>query len=126
MSTTPETAILNIIVRDPEIVIIFRDLACSRYQLLVKEIPMQLRVISYLRISCSSLRKLNKLGAYGTEMEVQDIEYFLLLKVLTEYDSCWWKSCTVSSQGILRSEDSVIENILEPLAKFHVYCCSIA
>jgi hypothetical protein len=126
MSTIPETAILNIIVRDPETIIILRDLAYSRCQLLVKEIPMQLRVTSYLRISCSSLQKLNKLGAYGTGTGFQHIQYFLLLKVLTEYDSCWWKRCILSSRGILKSEDSAIENILEPLSKFHAYCCSIA
>jgi hypothetical protein len=126
MSTTPEAAILNIIVRDPEIVIIFRDLAYSRCQLLVKEIPMQLRVTSYLRISCSSLQKLNKLGKYGIEIELQNIEYPLLLKLLTEYDAHWWEKCMVSSQGILISEDSVIKNLLEPLSQVHTHCCDIA
>ncbi len=75
---------------------------------------MQLRVTSYLRISCSSLQKLNRLGKYGIAIELQNIEYPLLLKLLTEYDSRWWEKCIVSSQGILRSEDSVIKNLLEP------------
>ncbi len=126
MPTAPKLVASNVITRDPETLIICRNLAYSRGQLLKKEIPMQLRVISYLRISCSSLRKLKKLGESGIAIEFQNIEYPLLLKFLTEYDSHWWERCIVSRQGILSSEDSFINNLLEPLSQFHTYCCGIA
>lgn len=126
MSKIPELVTSNVITSDPEILIICRNLAYSRSQLLKKEIPMQLRVTSYLRISCYSLRKLNKLGKYAIAIELQNIEYPLLLKLLTEYDAHWWERCMVSSEGILSSEDSVINNLLEPLSKVHAYCCGIA
>jgi hypothetical protein len=126
MSKIPELVTSNVITRDPEMLIVCRNLAYSRSQLLKKEIPMKLRATSYLRISCSSLRKLNKLGKYGIAIELQSIEYPLLLKLLTEYDSHCWERCMVSSEGILRSEDSVIKKLLEPLSQVHTYCCDIA
>jgi hypothetical protein len=126
MPTVPKLVASNVITRDPETLIICRNLAYSRGQLLKKEIPMQLRITSYLRISCSSLRKLEKWGEHGIVIEFQNIEYPLLLKMLTEYDSCWWERCIVSRQGILSSEDSAIKNLLEPLSQFHAYCCGIA
>jgi hypothetical protein len=112
--------------RDSEATKILRMLSYSRYKLLDKDIPIQLRVTSYLRISCSSLKKLNNLESLSIEIQPQDIQFSLLLKSLTEYDSCWWDRCTMSSQGVLKSENSVIKSFLEPLTKLHLYCCSIA
>jgi hypothetical protein len=111
--------------RDSETVQTFRALFYSRYKLLDKDIPMQLRATSYLRISCTSFKKLNDLELFESTAQLQDIQFSFLLKSLTKYDSCWWKKCTVSNQGILKSEDSAIKKLLEPLINLHVYCCSI-
>jgi hypothetical protein len=108
----------------PEITRISENLAYARHKLLEKEMPMQLRAISYLRISCSSFKKLIELGADGMAVQPENIQFSLLLKSLTEYDSRWWDRCVVSSLGILKSEDSVIENLLAPLSKLHFYCCT--
>ncbi len=125
MPITPMLVTSNVITRDSETLIICRNLAYSRDQLLKKEIPMQLRVTSYLRISCSSLQKLKKLGKHGIAIELQNIEYPLLLKLLTEYDSHWWEKCMVSNRGILKSKDSVIKPLLEPLSQVYAHCCGI-
>jgi hypothetical protein len=111
--------------KDSETIKILRTLSYSRHKLLDKDIPMQLRATSYLRISCSSLKKLDNLESLSIEMQLQDIQFSLLLKSLTEYDSRWWDRCTVSSQGVLKSENSVIESLLEPLTQIHLYCCPI-
>jgi hypothetical protein len=112
-------------IKDPEIVQTLRALFYSRHKLLDKDIPMQLRATSYLRISCSSFKKLNDLDPFKNTAQLREIQFSLLLKSLTKYDSCWWKKCTVSSQGILKSEDSEIKKLIEPLINLHIYCCSI-
>jgi hypothetical protein len=110
--------------KKPETVRIFENLAYARCKLLEEEIPIELRAISYLRISCSSFQKLKALGVEKMSMHSQDFRFSLLLKSLTEYDTYWWSGCIVSDQGVLKSEDSVIENLLEPLSKLHFNCCT--
>jgi hypothetical protein len=107
--------------KDPEITRISENLAYARHKLLEKEIPTQLRAISYLKISCSSFQNLKALGTNGMSIQPQNLRFSLLLKSLTEHNARWWERCMVSSQGILKSEDSVIENLLEPLSKLHFY-----
>jgi hypothetical protein len=110
--------------RDPEITRISESLAYARGKLLEKEIPAQLRAISYLRISCSSFQKLRELGADGMSTQLRNVQFSLLLKSLTEYDARWWDRCIVSRRGVLKSEDSVIEHLLEPLSKIHFNYCA--
>lgn len=100
------------------IIRVFRTLAYARAKLLNKSIPMQLRAVSYLRISCYSWQKLQNLGV-GLPIETANIQFSFLLNLLTKYDPCWWDKCTVSNQGILRSENNVIQDLLESSAQLH-------
>jgi hypothetical protein len=109
--------------RAPETIKMLRNLSYARCKLLDKEISMQLRVMSYIRMSCSSFQNLKELNVNGVFIQLQDIQSFLLLKSLSEYDSRWWERCIVSNQDILESENSVIKDLLLPLSKLHCYCC---
>jgi hypothetical protein len=100
------------------IIRVFRTLVYARSKLLNRNIPMQLRAVSYLRISCSALQKLQDLGV-GLPIKTTSIRFSFLLNLLTEYDPCWWDKCTVSCQGILKSENSVIQDLLESPTQLH-------
>lgn len=93
-------------------------LAFAKQKLLASEIPHRLRVISYLRISCSAMRKIHHLESNGSEDKASGTPYLSLLKSLSEHDLEWWNKCEVRGKAGLRSDDPAIEKLLQPLNTF--------
>lgn len=84
-------------------------LTFARQKLLKLRLPLCLRAISYLRISCSVMQK----------FEGQNTPYSSLLKLLSEYNVEWWNDCEISPSGILRSRVMAIKGLLQPLTQLH-------
>ena len=95
------------------------QLTFARKKLLNTTVPLCLRAISYLRISCSILQKLDCLESENYVIELPKNPYLSLLKSLSEYKVEWWNDCEVSKSGILRSNVAVIEQLLRPLTLLH-------
>ncbi|HEY9619814.1 MAG TPA: hypothetical protein V6C78_05565 [Crinalium sp.] len=74
----------------------------ARKKLLLTEIPFQLRVVSYLRISCSVAQK-------------EDLRYSNLMRALISHDVDWWKTCRINMAGGLTSSDPTINALLHPI-----------
>jgi len=92
---------------------------------LLAEIPRQLRMIS-LRLCCTAIHKLYQTGLSGKNSvkEAFDGSYSHLLQALCNHNPEWWKHCWSSDRGILKSDDPVIDKLLQPLEYFiEIYAC---
>lgn len=88
---------------------------------LLSELPPQLKMTSYLRLCCAAIRGLNQnsqLSDKDRVGEVFDDSYSHLLQALCSHSSAWWKYCWSSNRGTLKSNDPVINKLLQPLEQF--------
>jgi hypothetical protein len=85
------------------------------------ETPRQLRMVSYLRLCCTAIRKLCQqpgLVDKNNLEETLDNSYSHLLQTLCNYSPEWWNYCWSSDRGILKSDDPTINKLLYPLEYF--------
>lgn len=93
-----------------------QKLYIARQKLMETDTPLLLKISYYLRISCSVMQKLYQ----QQKTDYQEITYTNLIKLLFSYDSEWWKKCIITATGELKSDDYVINELLYPIAKFHL------
>ncbi|MGA7933250.1 MAG: hypothetical protein WCA35_06860 [Kovacikia sp.] len=82
-----------------------QTLAAAQQKLLATDGPMMLRMVSFLRISCSLLEEK---GAYSS-----------LMKQLFQCDAQWWASCVITSDGLVKSNNPDIQNLLLPVLSLY-------
>lgn len=82
-----------------------KTLAAAQKKLLANHVPMMLRVVSFLRISCSVLEEK---GAYAR-----------LMKQLFQCDEQWLASCVVLPGGFLKSSNPEIQQLLMPVLSLY-------
>ena len=80
-------------------------LGAARAKLLGSDVPILLRIVGFIRLSCRAL-------------EI-DSGYAQMLHILSEYDSEWWKSCDILPDGCLICWDPVIHELLVPILQLH-------
>jgi hypothetical protein len=80
-------------------------LEAARAKLLASEVPILLRIVGFIRLSCRAL-------------EI-DAGYAQMLHILSERDSEWWKSCDIRPDGCLICWDPVIHELLFPILRLH-------
>lgn len=81
-------------------------LQSARQVLKNTDVPFQIRVVSYLRLSCFAL-------------DDQGGRYSQLMKALFSYDPDWWTTCEVAASGGLYSSDPIVTALLRPLEECH-------
>ncbi len=98
----------------------------ARTKLLTK-IPQQLKMTSYLRLCCLTIRKLHHppgLAGKPSLNEAFDDSYSHLLQALCNHNPEWWRHCWSSDHGILKSDDPTINKLLQSLEYFvEIYTC---
>jgi hypothetical protein len=101
---------------------VHHGISFAKYKLFELEIPMQLRATSYLRLCCSAMRKKFHtsylIQQFRSEQYLLETSYLELLRRLAERDPEWWNLCYVSYEGFLKSNDSTINQYLQPLNYF--------
>jgi hypothetical protein len=80
------------------------DLAQQKLQ--ATDVPFELRVAYYLRLSCTAL-------------DDPSVTYTGLMQELYAYNRQWIATCQVSSTGILMSSDRTIEAMLSVITALH-------
>jgi hypothetical protein len=94
---------------------------------LLTEIPRQLRMVSYLRLCYAAIRKLHQqpgLSGINSLGEAVDDSYSHLLQALCNHSPEWWKRCWSSDRGILKSDDPILDKLLQPLENLiEIYTC---
>jgi hypothetical protein len=95
---------------------------------LLTEMPQQLKMVSYLRLCCAALRNLHQKSSLPGKESLGaafDDSYSHLLQALCNHNPEWWKHCWISNHGILKSDDPIIDKILQPLEDFsEIYSCA--
>lgn len=98
----------------------------ARAKLLTK-MPRQLKMTSYLRLCCLAIRKLRQKTGLAGKPSLNgafDDSYSQLLQALCNRNPEWWRHCWSSDRGILKSDDSAIDKLLQPLEYFvEIYIC---
>jgi hypothetical protein len=92
----------------------------ARAKLLTK-MPQQIKMTSYLRLCCLAIRKLRQkreLAGKPSLSKVFDGSYSHLLQALCNHNPEWWRHCWSSDRGILKSDDTTIDKLLQPLEYF--------
>lgn len=91
----------------------------ARRKLLNEEVPNRLKMVSYLRLSCSASTKHKKINISLDGQTYQGVHFYTLLRLLSEHDACWWENCFVAENGTLDSYDSTLHDLLSPLIQLH-------
>ncbi len=97
---------------------VLSQLAFARQKLLAPDIPLCLKAISYVRICCSAMKKLDYFPSNDRGSNYHKTPYLSLLKSLSQTDSQWWNKCQVTYEGRLRSDNPIIDRLLQPLNNF--------
>ncbi|WP_019506817.1 hypothetical protein [Pleurocapsa sp. PCC 7319] len=97
------------------------QLTFARQKLLAPDIPLYLKAISYVRICCSAMKKLDYFPSNDRGSNHHKTPYLSLLKSLSQTDLQWWNKCQVTNEGRLRSDDPIIDRLLQPLNDFVDY-----
>ena len=102
---------------------------------LLTEMPRQLKMVSYLRLCCIAIHKLHQKTIWFGKHRAGafDTSYPHLLQALCHQNPEWWKLCSIvgvdgasasaeasrnEKRGILKSDDPVIDKLLQPLELF--------
>jgi hypothetical protein len=80
-------------------------LGAARAKLLASDVPILLRVLGFIRLSCRALES--------------EASYAQILHILSVYDSEWWKSCDIRPDGCLLCWDPVVHELLLPILQLH-------
>lgn len=97
---------------------ILYQLAFARQKLFAPNIPLRLKTITYIRICCSAMKKLDYFPSSDRESNDRKTPYLSLLKSLSQKDPQWWNKCQVTYEGRLRSDDPIVDGLLQPLNNF--------
>jgi 16S rRNA C1402 (ribose-2'-O) methylase RsmI len=81
-------------------------LQAAKQKLYAADVPFELRVIAYLRLSCSALRSTG-------------VSYTGLLQALSQHNREWLSTCNVTKTGMLTSSDRIIDELLKPIKTLH-------
>ncbi len=81
-------------------------LTLAAQKLQATDVPLELRIAYYLRLSCTALKDAS-------------LTYSSMMQMLFSYDRQWMTTCKVSSDGILTSSDRTIEVLLSPITALH-------
>lgn len=69
-------------------------------------LPFQIRVVSYLRLSCFILDEHGK-------------RYAKLMRALCHHNAEWWNTCEITMTGELWSNEPPVNDLLRPIAELH-------
>ena len=94
------------------------QLAFAKQKLFAQDIPLCLKAISYVRICCSAMKKLDYFPSKEGGSDYQKTPYLSLLKSLSQRNLQWWNKCQVNYEGRLGSDDPIIDQLLQPLNTF--------
>ena len=110
---------LRILTHDPSIA---KNLSYIRKKNLMVDVPLKLRLSSYLRVSCSIIQRIdfNSLDINLLEKDKQRYQYSNLCRQLCCLNPLWWKTCQVSKEGCVISNNEAIATILHPLYHLHL------
>jgi hypothetical protein len=116
---------LRILTHDPSIArnpSITRNLSFVRKKNLMVDVPLQLRLSSSLRVSCSIIQRIyfNGLDINLLEKDKQRYQYSNLYRQLCCLNPQWWNTCQVSKEGSVISNDKAIATLLHPLYQLHL------
>jgi hypothetical protein len=81
-------------------------LSVAQQKLQATDVPIQLRVTYYLRLSCSVLNS-------------DHIRYSSLMQALSTVNPAWLDTCTVTPLGTLHSSHRTINQLLKPITALH-------
>jgi hypothetical protein len=70
-------------------------LQAAQQKLNAVDVPFELRVVAYLRLSCSVLKPMG-------------MSYTGLLQALSQHNREWLKTCQITKSGMLKSSDRII------------------
>jgi hypothetical protein len=82
-------------------------LQVARQKLQASDVPFQLRVTYYLRVSC-------------LQMDAQGISYTNLMRALFIHNPEWLQTCKVTEIGSLQSSDRTINQHLSSIEDLHM------
>ncbi len=93
-------------------------LRVAQHRLVDETLPQSLKMVAYVRLCCAAIRKSQTMGL-DTHLPLNPkTPYLSLLSLLTAYNHEWWNTCSVSPQGHLVCQDSIVRDLLEPLNVF--------
>jgi hypothetical protein len=81
-------------------------LQAAQQKLNAANVPFELRVVAYLRLSCSVLKPTG-------------ISYTGLLQALSHHNREWLNTCKITKTGVLKSSDRMIDELLKPIKVLH-------
>lgn len=110
---------LRILTHDPSIA---KNLFFIRKKNLMVDVPLKLRLFSYLRVSCSIIQRtdLVDLDINSLKKDKQDYQYSKLYRHLSCLDSQWCNTCQFSKEGIVISINEAIATLLHPIYQLHL------
>lgn len=80
-------------------------LELAKQKLLAPNVPMVMRITAFLRLSCLAL---GEAGCYSQ-----------LMQTLFNHNPEWWKTCEVTSDGLLISSDLEVQKLLSVVLQLH-------
>ena len=100
-----------------------RQLINAQQKLMMPDVPMALKAISYIRICYSAMQKSHQLHKFlppNDEFHLSNTQtpYLSFLERLAQEHSTWWTTCYVSQNNLLESKNSNIHQLLQPLNAF--------
>lgn len=81
-------------------------LHAAQQKLNATDVPFELRVVAYLRLSCSVLKPTG-------------MSYTGLLQALSHHNREWLNTCQITKTGVLKSSDRMINELLKPIKELH-------
>lgn len=116
---------LRILTHDPSIarnLSFARNLSLVRKKNLMVDVPLKIRLSSYLRVSCAIIQRIdfNGLDINLLEKDKQRYQYSNLFRQLCCLNLQWWNTCQVSKEGSVISNDKAIATLLHPLYQLHL------
>lgn len=93
-------------------------LRVAQHRLLDETRPKAIRMSSYVRLCCISIRAIQQMENEASVSLRSKMPYLSLLTVLHAYKYEWWNECSVNDRGEIVCEDSIIQELLQPLNQF--------
>jgi hypothetical protein len=91
----------------------------AKSKLLDSTVLLQLRAVSYVRLCCRAIDRLNQstpvVEPQNFRLQRADSLYTKLLRQLTNQNPRWWEQCNADEHGILQSSNTEINQLLQSL-----------
>jgi len=81
-------------------------LKTARQKLQATDVPLQLRLVYFIRLSCTAL-------------DSDTLTYSSLMQALAQQQSDWWRTCSITPIGTLHSTHPAIADLLQPINRLH-------